>query len=108
MATTPKNDVELFKVVNSAAVDIASIAAITSLDVDVAVKSFDGASTVPLFTTDEVVSVRLSATLLSNIAVQTMKVKDVSTITLRITNPSAAAVDPPSVAIGTIVFVIAR
>lgn len=109
MATTTKGDFHAsFVVMNQAAIDLASLGAVASVDQDIAVEALDGIDQFPLMLTDFVLGWQWGATLAAGLAVQTAKVKDSATITVRITNASAGAIDNASVAANTIYFFIGR
>lgn len=97
-----------FIVMNQAAVDIANITAVTSLDTDIDVETADGEDQFPLRTTDFVFLVDGFRTLEASVAPVLAWVKDSNTITLRLTNASAGAVNPASIAANTIKFAVLR
>lgn len=65
--------------------DPASIAAVSSVDNDITVTG--------VATTDKIVAVWMPAAALASVAVQAARVQAVNTVRVRLTNPSAAAVD---------------
>jgi hypothetical protein len=99
----------LFFVTNAGSVDLANHTAVSSVNTAVSVKSDDLEDLYPLNPTqDVVVGVHLPMTISAGIAVQAATVTNANTITIRTTNPSAGAIDPPAIAANAIKFLIAR
>jgi hypothetical protein len=110
-----KNDVHgVFIVMNQAAVDLANHGAVASVSTDIDVEAADGEDQFPLKTTDLVYGPFAAVNgagwdlINAGIAVQACSVKDANTLTLRTTNPSAAGIDPASIAANALKFLVFR
>lgn len=115
MATTTSTEARgPFKIMNQAAVDFASLAAVTSVDVDIDVEMADGQDQYPLKAGDLIVGPFAAAAGAGWAAIEAKFVvvgnvyKDDNTLTLRATNAGASAVDPASIAANAMYWLVFR